>query len=166
MAATTRVKKPTLPFRRAAQMRRGQRPAIVLEGLNGHLGYFVRRLQIWIFQDFIRTLASIDISPAQFSVLTVIGSNRGLSQIEISAALSIERARLVRLLHRLESRALIRRLPSSADGRRHALQLTPHGRALLARAKTLAARHEKRLMEKLGAERHQMMLDALGEFHR
>lgn len=166
MAATTSENKPTLPFRRAAPTRRSQRPAIVLDGLDGHLGYFVRRLQVWIFQDFIRTLASIDISPAQFSVLTVIGSNRGLSQIEISAALGIERARLVRLLHRLESRALIRRLPSSADGRRHALQLTPHGRTLLARARTLAARHEKRLINKLGAERHQMMLEALADFQR
>ena len=25
--------------------------------LTGHLGYFIRRLQIWVFQDFIRTLA-------------------------------------------------------------------------------------------------------------
>jgi DNA-binding MarR family transcriptional regulator len=164
MAATKNVKKPALPLRRTAQTRRSHGPAIVLDGLNSHLGYFVRRVQIWIFQDFIRTLASIDISPAQFSVLTVIGSNRGLSQIEISAALGIERARLVRLLHRLESRALIRRLPSSADGRRHALQLTPHGRTLLARAKTLAARHEKRLINKLGAERHRVMLEALRDF--
>ena len=164
LAATKNANTSAVPFRRAPARRRSPRPAIVLDGLSGHLGYFVRRVQIWIFQDFIRTLASIDISPAQFSVLTVIGSNRGLSQIEISAALGIERARLVRLLHRLESRALIRRLPSSADGRRHALQLTPHGRTLLARAKTLAARHEKRLINKLGAERHRMMLEALRDF--
>jgi DNA-binding MarR family transcriptional regulator len=164
MAATKNAKKSALPFRRSTPRRPSQRPAVVLDGLNSHLGYFVRRLQIWIFQDFIRTLASIDISPAQFSVLIVIGSNRGLSQIDMSAALGIERARLVRLLHRLESRALIRRLPSSADGRRHALQLTPYGRTLLAQAKTLAARHEKRLINKLGAERHQMMLEALRDF--
>jgi DNA-binding MarR family transcriptional regulator len=164
MAATKNAKKSALPFRRATPRRLSQRRAVVLDGLNSHLGYFVRRLQIWIFQDFIRTLASIDISPAQFSVLIVIGSNRGLSQIDMSAALGIERARLVRLLHRLESRALIRRLPSSADGRRHALQLTPYGRTLLAQAKTLAARHEKRLINKLGAERHQMMLEALRDF--
>ena len=25
--------------------------------LNEHLGYFIRRLQVWVFQDFIRTLA-------------------------------------------------------------------------------------------------------------
>jgi DNA-binding MarR family transcriptional regulator len=114
-----------------------------------------------VFQDFIRTLARIDISPAQFSVVVVIGANRGLSQAELSATLGIERARLVRLLHRLEERRLVQRLPSSADGRRHALQLTPQGRTTLARAKTLAARHERRLIAKLGAERHRLLLDAL-----
>jgi DNA-binding MarR family transcriptional regulator len=164
MATTTRAQKEALPFRRVTPTRRGQRPAVALGRLNGHLGYFVRRAQIWIFQDFIRTLARIDISPAQFSVLIVIGANHGLSQIEIAAALGIERARLVRLLHRLESRALIRRLPSSADRRRHALQLTPHGRTVLALAKTLAARHEKRLINKLGAEHHQFLLDTLRDF--
>jgi DNA-binding MarR family transcriptional regulator len=158
------TKNQALPLRRATPTHRGERPAVALDALSGHLGYFVRRLQIWIFQDFIRTLSSIDISPAQFSVLIVIGANRGLSQIEISAALGIERARLVRLLHRLEARTLIRRLPSSADGRRHALQLTSHGRTLLARAKTLAARHERSLRNKLGSERHQMMLQALRDF--
>jgi DNA-binding MarR family transcriptional regulator len=166
MAATRNVKKPALPLRRSAPTRRTRRPALVLDELDDHLGYFVRRLQIWIFQDFIRTLAGIDVSPAQFSVLIAIGANRGLSQIEISVALGIERARLVRLLHRLESRALIRRQPSSADGRRHALQLTPHGRTLLARAKTLAARHEQRLINKLGAKRHLLLLEALRDFQR
>jgi DNA-binding MarR family transcriptional regulator len=67
----------------------------------------------------------------------------------------------VRLLHRLEERGLVQRLPSSADARRHALQLTPEGRTTLARAKTLAARHERRLIAKLGAERHRLLLDAL-----
>jgi hypothetical protein len=44
------------------------------------------------------------------------------------------------------------------------LQLTPQGRTLLARAKTLAARHERRLIEKLGAESHSMLLHALRDF--
>jgi DNA-binding MarR family transcriptional regulator len=144
--------------------RRSERRAIDLDVLNSHLGYFVRRVQVWVFQDFIRTLASIDISPAQFSVLVVIGANRGLSQAELASTLAIERARLVRLLHRLEGRGLIQRLQSTADGRRHELQLTPQGRTLLTRAKALAARHERALIEKLGAERHRILLDALRDF--
>jgi DNA-binding MarR family transcriptional regulator len=150
-----------MPLRHDVPTRSGPRPAIALDVLDRHLGYFARRLQIWVFQDFIRTLKRIDISPAQFSVLVVIGANRGLSQAELAAKLGIERARLVRLLHRLEGRGLVERRRSSADGRRHALQLTAQGRTTLARAKTLAARHEQRLIEKLGAERHAILLDTL-----
>ncbi len=153
-----------LPYRTAPVTRRSARPAIALDVLDAHLGYFIRRAQIWVFGDFISTLKRIDVSPAQYSVLVVTGANRGLSQAELAATLGIERARLVRLLHRLEDRGLAQRLPSSADGRRHALRLTAQGRTLLARAKALAARHEKRLTEKLGGERHQMLLDALRGF--
>ena len=74
--------------------------------LTGHLGYFVRRAQIWIFQDFIRTLAEVDIRPAQYSVLLMIEANPGLSQATLAQTLGIERARLVRLLDGLEARQL------------------------------------------------------------
>ncbi|MFZ3249249.1 MAG: MarR family transcriptional regulator, partial [Pseudolabrys sp.] len=37
-----------------------------LDGLTEHLGYLMRRAQIWVFQDFIRTLAAVDIRPAQY----------------------------------------------------------------------------------------------------
>jgi len=164
MRARRRPKKRALPLRRAASTRRSPRPAIALDVLNDHLGYFARRFQMWIFQDFIRTLAEIDISPAQFSVLVVISANPGLSQAELAVMLGIERARLVRLLHRLQGGGLIERLQSSGDGRRHALQLTPRGRTLLAQAKTLAARHERKLTEKLGAERRKVLLDVLRNF--
>jgi DNA-binding MarR family transcriptional regulator len=120
-------------------------------------------VQVWIFQDFIRKLSSIDISPAQFSVLVVIGGNEGLSQAELAGTLGIERARLVRMLHLLERRGLTQRLPSSADGRRHALRLTRAGQTALRNAKALAAQHEANLMTKLG-DRYRPLLDSLREF--
>ncbi|MBS0533704.1 MAG: winged helix-turn-helix transcriptional regulator [Proteobacteria bacterium] len=132
-----------------------------LGALNGHLGYFIRRLQIWVFQDFIRTLAPLEISPAQFSVLSVINANEGLSQAELGNTLAIERARLVRLLNRLQKRRLIERLPSSADGRRHALRLTPIGQTTLKQAMALADRHEAGLLAKLGEERYGALMEAL-----
>jgi DNA-binding MarR family transcriptional regulator len=103
------------------------------------------------------------LSPAQFSVLVIVSANRGLSQAELAATLGIERARLVRLLHRLQSRGLVARLRSSADARRHELELTPEGNAVLMQAKGLGARHQKRLIQKLGAERHAVLLQALRE---
>jgi DNA-binding MarR family transcriptional regulator len=163
MSSARQPTKRAVPLRKTPQ-KRSSAPVIDLGVLNERLGYFIRRAQLWVFQDFIRRLSSLDISPAEFSVLVVIGANTGLSQSELAATLGIERARLVRLLHRLEKRGLTQRLPSSADGRRHALRLTAEGQKMLARAKTLAAHHETALKERLGAERHRLLLDSLRDF--
>ncbi len=152
-----------MPLRKT-EVRRNSRPVIDLGALNSHLGYFVRRAQIWIFQDFIRKLAAIDVSPAQFSVLVVISANSGLSQAELAATLGIERARLVRMLHTLEGRGLTQRFPSSADGRRHELRLTREGQKLLMQAKALASQHEAALQARLGAENYKLLLEALRSF--
>ena len=143
--------------------RKGRRD-IDLDVLPSHLGYGLRRAQVWVFQDFIRTLSVIDIRPAQYSVLVVIGANPGLSQAELADRLAIERARLVHMLDHLQQRGLTERLPSPTDRRTHALQLTNDGQKLLRRAKALAARHEARLTEKLGAQARAQMLDLLRVF--
>jgi DNA-binding MarR family transcriptional regulator len=156
-------RRAAIPLRKTPQRRRSRR-AIDLDVLNDRLGYFVRRVQVWIFQDFISRLAAMDISPAQFSVLVVVSANTGLSQAELAGTLGIERARLVRLLHRLEQRGLIQRLPSSADGRRHALRLTREGERVLAQAKALSAQHETGLKKRFGPERYQQLIEALRDF--
>lgn len=150
--------------RREAPVRNGHRPSAGIGVLDNHLGYFLRRAQLAVFQDFIRTLAEIDIGPAQFSVLVVIGGNRGPSQAEVADLLGIERARLVRLLDGLERRGLTARLPSPADRRSHALQLTPDGQKILKRAKALASAHEARLIGRLGAAEHKLLIEALKDF--
>jgi DNA-binding MarR family transcriptional regulator len=132
--------------------------------LNGHVGYFVRRFQVWIFQDFVRTLAPFDIRPAQYSVLVVIEANPGLSQADLADTLGIERSRLVRLLDGLEGRGFTRRLPSLNDRRSHALFLTHNGQQKLKRIKTLAAAHEARVEASLGAASRNQMLSALKAF--
>jgi DNA-binding MarR family transcriptional regulator len=142
---------------------RGERRAS-LGALDGHLGYFLRRVQVWVFQDFIRTLSSLDLRPAQYSVLSVIAANHGLSQADVAQLLGIERARLVRLLDRLEKRGLTQRLASPIDRRSHALQLTPAGQALLKRARVLAQAHEANLATKLGIDNHARLLEALRSF--
>lgn len=135
-----------------------------LDGLTSHLGYLIRRTQIWVFQDFIRTLASVDIRPAQYSVLTVIDANPGLTQVALSNALGIERARLVHLLNGLESRLFVERRPSKNDRRSHALHLTAKGRSALAGIKALAQEHERHFAERVGRKNHRTLLRLLAIF--
>jgi DNA-binding MarR family transcriptional regulator len=154
----------TVALRKTPQVRKCVEKTIDLGGLNGHLGYFIRRAQVWVFQDFINTLKSLDISPAQYSVLQVINANLGLSQTELARTLGIQRARLVRVLHRLDKRGLTRRLQSSADGRTHALRLTQKGQETLRRAQELAEQHEARLIDRLGAEPYRTIKNILRNF--
>jgi DNA-binding MarR family transcriptional regulator len=164
-------------LRAGARPRRGRRPAgngraggdiiddeIGLDALAGHVGYAVRRFQIWIFQDFIRTLASVDIRPTQYSVMTVIGANPGLSQMAVAKRLGIERARLVHLLDSLEHRDLVSRIRSATDRRSHALHLTARGKTALAQFKRLAAEHERHVVEKIGRENREKLLQILSPF--
>lgn len=132
--------------------------------LGGHLGYFVRRLQLDIFQEFIGRLAPFNVRPAQFSVLVLIESNPGRPQAAIARTLNIERAALAKMLHELERRGWIERLPSVADGRSHALYLTAEGAKTLARIKVLAQEHERRLERRLGAERYRELMALLKDF--
>src|SRR5712691_1213587 len=103
------------PPARAA--RKNGRKAVDIVVLDDHLGYFIRRLQVWVFQDFIRTLAPIDIRPAQYSVLIVIAANPGLSQSDLADSLGIKRARLGPVPDKLEKRGLTQRLASRTDRR-------------------------------------------------
>jgi DNA-binding MarR family transcriptional regulator len=139
-------------------------PQADLGRLVDHLGYFVRRAQLWIFQDFIRTLADVDIRPAQYSVLLLIEANPGLSQATLAHTLGIERARLVRLLDGLEKRNLVQRRRSKSDRRSHTLSLTAPGRAALARIKSMADEHEQRLAQKVGIRSRRTLLRLLSVF--
>ena len=134
--------------------------------LNGHLGYFLRRVQVWVFQDFLRTLSRLQVRPAQYSVLAVIEANPGLSQSDLADFLGIERARLARMLDRLEKRGFAERQPSPRDRRSHALYLTRDGQKALKRIKALAAQHESQLAEKLGPDNRRLMIEILRDFGR
>ena len=132
--------------------------------LRAHLGYFLRRLQVEIFKDFIKTLAEFDVRPAQFSVLVLIGANPGRSQAEIGKALNIERARLAKMLNELERRRWVQRRSAVNDGRSHSLYLTPGGSEKLEQLKALAARHERRLTARLGRQRRQQLIELVRDF--
>ncbi|MBI5320383.1 MarR family winged helix-turn-helix transcriptional regulator [Bradyrhizobium sp.] len=158
-----------MPARRKQSAKGSQRhidpgAEIGLDALAGHAGYAVRRFQLWIFQDFIRTLAAVDIKPTQYSVLTVIGANPGLSQMAVAKRLGIERARLVHLLDSLERRRLVKRVQSATDRRSHALHLTAQGQESLRKFKRLAAEHERHVSDKIGKENRERLLQILSCF--
>ena len=140
---------------------------IQLGELAGLLGYSLKRAQLKIFEDFLRCVAPLQLTPAQFSVLLLLDRNPGRNQTEVANTLGILRPNFVAMLDGLESRDLCARMRSTNDRRSHILVLTEKGRAVLARAKKLvAAKHEARLNELLGPANRATLLGMLDKIAR
>ena len=128
------------------------------------LGYSLKRAQLKVFEDFLRCVAPLQLTPAQFSVLLLLDRNPGRNQTEIANTLGILRPNFVSMLDALESRGLCTRMRSTNDRRSHILVLTDKGKAVLARAKKLVAtKHEARLNELLGPANRVALLEMLSK---
>jgi DNA-binding MarR family transcriptional regulator len=141
--------------------------ALQMGELSELLGYSLKRAQLRIFEDFVRCVAPLQLTPAQFSVLLLLDRNPGRNQTEIAATLGILRPNFVAMLDGLESRDLCARMRSTNDRRSHNLVLTDKGRAVLARAKKLVgSKHEARLNELLGPANRAALLSMLTKIAR
>jgi DNA-binding MarR family transcriptional regulator len=128
------------------------------------LGYSLKRAQLKVFEDFLRCVAPLQLTPAQFSVLLLLDRNPGRNQTEIANTLGILRPNFVSMLDALESRDLCARMRSTNDRRSHILVLTDKGRAVLSRAKKLvASKHEARLNALLGPANRVALLEMLSK---
>ena len=138
--------------------------ALQLGELSEQLGYVLKRAQLKVFENFLRCMASLQLTPAQFSVLLLVEKNPGRNQTEIASTLGILRPNFVAMLDNLESRDLCARIRSTNDRRSHILVLTDKGKAVLTRAKKLVAtKHESRLNELLGQANREALLHMLSK---
>lgn len=134
---------------------------IDMQPLQGYLGYALRRAQMLAYADFIAALGELNLSPGQFGVLTVIDTNPGLRQSEVSGALGIQKTNFVAVLNEFERRGLAVRKAAAGDRRSYALYLTPAGQSLLRRARAAQARHEAHLVGRIGRQGREQLLSLL-----
>ncbi|MBC7579669.1 MAG: MarR family transcriptional regulator [Tardiphaga sp.] len=147
---------PAAPMPETAALRMGE--------LSELLGYALKRAQLKVFEDFLRCMAPLQLTPAQFSVLLLLDKNPGRNQTEIANTLGILRPNFVAMLDGLESRDLLTRMRSPSDRRSHVLMLTDKGSATLARARKLVStKHEARLVELLGPADQAALLGMLAK---
>ena len=103
------------------------------------LGYNTRRAALHIIGAFMQNMAPFDLRPAEFSVLSLIRHNPGITSRQLCTALSILPPNLVVILKQFEKRGLIARKPHPTDGRAIGLSLTEKGDTLVADAEEVSA---------------------------
>jgi DNA-binding MarR family transcriptional regulator len=140
-----------------------RRKSIDLGPLPELIGYVLRRAQLAVFQDFFAAFAPFDIRPAQFSVLTIIERNPGLTQSQVAEALGIKRTNFVGMLDELEKRGLAERRQTARDKRSYALYLTAEGAALMRKLKPVLKAHESRMIARVGEDGRDRLVARLHE---
>jgi DNA-binding MarR family transcriptional regulator len=123
-------------------------------------GFLLRRahqISAAVFEDECRDL---QLTPAQFGVLTVLQAHPGLGQSSLARALGFDKVTVLRVLRGLETRGLVAR--QSAHGKRNvSVSLTTEGEQLLAQAQKPAERAYRRLMGPLDKAQQQQLLALL-----
>lgn len=113
--------------------------ASYLESLTG---YNARRAALTIIGKFLTQMAPYGLRPVDFSVLSLITHNAGITSRQLCTALGLLPSNLVGMINALEKRELIMRQPHPSDGRAVGLHLSAEGRKLMQGAEKTAARLE------------------------
>ena len=129
------------------------------------LGYNARRAALTIIEGFLERMAEFGLRPVDFSVMSVIQHNPGVTSRQLCAALNLLPPNLVGLVQSLESRGLIRRLPHPTDGRAMGLHPTAEGQALMQQAEQAATDLEIERSARLTVAQRKTLLDLLQKIY-
>lgn len=117
--------------------------------LHSRPGFLIRRLHQIHLALFLEECAGHEVTPVQFSVLSVVVARPGLEQARLAEEVGVDRATLAELVTRLEARGLLRRKLSAEDRRVRLVEPTAAGRRLLAKMEAAVARAHDRTVAAL-----------------
>ena len=113
------------------------------------LGYNARRVSLQAIELFNDRMAAYDLSPVDFSVLSLIRHNPGITSRQLCGALSLLPPNLVGKISMMEKRDLLTRKPHPDDGRAIGLHLTNAGMQMMQQAEDTATELESDVSSKL-----------------
>ena len=129
------------------------------------MGYNTRRASLVIISHFLNRMAQYDLRPVDFSVLSLILHNPGITSRQLCSTLNILPPNLVGMINSLEKRELIGRQPHPSDGRALGLHLTADGATLVERAEGTAAELELEATNRLTATDRKTLMHLLQKIY-
>ena len=130
-----------------------QRSAVALGPLADYAGYYLRLAQDASFQAFAARVGQGDVRPGDFTILTLIRENPGITPTAIAKASGRDKSTITPAIRYLEERGYIARERTGRDRRYYQLRLAPAGEAAIALLSEHARAHDAVLDAIIGPER-------------
>ena len=129
------------------------------------LGYNTRRAALVIIAQFLERMAVYELRPVDFSVLSLVHHNPGLTSRQLCSSLNILPPNIVGLIKSLEKRQLLERLPHPSDGRAMGLHLTQAGLELAQQAEQTASELEAEAASRLSPTERKTLMRLLQKIY-
>jgi len=134
--------------------------------LESLLGYNARRAALTIIEVFLDRMSVYGLRPVDFSLLSLVSHNPGITSRQLCAALGILPPNLVKLVADLDKRGLLQRKPHPTDGRAIGLHLTTDGRKMMRDAEASARDLEDSVASPLTAAERDTLMTLLKKIYK
>ena len=111
-------------------------------------------------------MAPFQLKPVEFSVLSLVAHNPGITSRQLCTTLGILPPNLVGMVNALEKRELVLREPHPRDGRAMGLHLTAGGQKLVRDAEQVAADLETDVAGRLSASEQKTLIRLLKKVYQ
>jgi len=133
--------------------------------LESLVGYNARRATLVIAESFLKHMAVFELRLVDFSVLSLIAHNPGITSRQLCTTLNIQPPNLVGMVNTLEKRELITRQPHPHDARALGLHLTPTGKKLVRQAEQTVTQLEEDATARLSAAERRTLMQLLRKIY-
>jgi DNA-binding MarR family transcriptional regulator len=113
--------------------------------------HLLRRCVQYANDLFVREPGASDLTKQQYTVLSAVEKNEGMSQTALVAVTGIDRSTLAEMIRRMMEKGLIDRERTEADQRANAVRIAAGGKKALRGARTASERVERAMLAALPA---------------
>lgn len=132
--------------------------------LNQLTGFLIHRTDVKMNNYFTKQLKQYEVTPEQWGILCVLDEEKATTQKELAEAIDRDQTTVVRMIHSLEKKGIVKRIVNDTDRRSHNLYLSAKGMSLKSKllpVVTEANKHVTRFLSETEIQDLKIILDKL-----
>lgn len=137
-----------------------------LSSLTPNIGFHAKMVQTAMGRGFTDAMGEAGLTQMQFAILSLLRDNPGADQTTMAALLQCDRATMIAIVDRLQSRDLLTRRPSIKDKRKREISLTAAGVVLVNKAAAAIKRYDQEVSARFSSAERALFISFMQRTYR